>query len=118
MAVDVEHVGTVLLGAGADEEIRECHTMPAARGQFALRGFGGRHRGGVDPQVPVGVEILPQREEVLTRPRAVEDLQARDRAHAQLAVVHEAGATADPGRLVEQDQRHAPSPISSSTSTS
>ena len=92
--------------------------MLATLGELALGRLGRGECRRIDAQVPVCIEILAQRCEVLRRPGAVEDLQARDRAHAQLAVVEQLGAASHPGRLVEQDQRHALSPTSASASTS
>ncbi len=118
MPIDVEHVGGMLLRASADHEIWKRNAVAAATGKFTLRRLGRRNRRVVDPQVAVGTQVLLQCREVRRGPSAVQDLHSRDRAHAQLAVVDEAGAASHPGGLVEQDQRHAPSPTSSSTSTS
>lgn len=118
MAVDVNYVGTVLLSAGADDQVRQGHPVLPGAGKVPLGTLGGGQGRVVDAEIAIGVEVLLQGEEVVGRAGAVENLHPRDRAHAELSAVDQGGTAAQPRRLVEQDQRHARSPTSPSPSTS
>lgn len=115
VAIGVQYVGSVLLCAGTDRQVGQGDTMLSAVGELALRRLGARQRGVIDAQVAVGAEVVLQGREVLRGSCAVEDLHARDRAHAQLAVLDERRAAAHPADLSSRINATAPSLVSSSS---
>ena len=58
MPIHVQHIGAMLLGARADQQIRERHAMPATIGELALGRLGCRQYRRIDAQVPECVEVL------------------------------------------------------------
>ena len=58
MPIYVQHIGAMLLGARADQQIRERNAMLAPLGELALGRLGCGQCRRIDPQIPVCVEVL------------------------------------------------------------
>ena len=69
MPIHVQHIGAMLLSARADQQIGERHAMLATVGEFALGRLGCGQCRRIDAQVPVCIEVVAQRREVLRRHR-------------------------------------------------
>ncbi len=84
MAVDVQDISRMLLGAGRDQQVRQRYAVLAAFGELALRSRGGAERLRVHPQLAKRIQVPFKRFEVLGRARAVEQLQTGHGAQAEL----------------------------------
>jgi hypothetical protein len=80
MALDMQDVGAVLLGAGADDEVREADPVLAARREFMLGAFGCVHGLSVDTQIAKQRERCLLLHIVRGGSRAEEDFQTREGA--------------------------------------
>ncbi|MEY2513084.1 MAG: hypothetical protein QOJ89_442 [bacterium] len=65
MPIYVQHIGAMLLGARADQQVRERNAVLATLGELALGRLGCGQRRRIDAQIPVCIEVLAQRREIL-----------------------------------------------------
>lgn len=101
MAVNVKDVRSVLLGARADDQIWNGDAMASGCSQLALGRLGGGQGRMVNSQVSIGLQVSFQRDVVIARTRAAEDLDFGDGADAELPVLDQLRPAPRPGGLVK-----------------